>query len=91
MRALKILTIVMGVMIVVGVVALGVVMTQRLGGLAAGASVTVTLDEPVGTVIVGIAATTDRLAIQLRGGGPDRVVLIDPKTGKPAGAVRLAH
>lgn len=91
MRALKVLTIVMGVMIVVGVVALGVVMTQRLGGLAAGAGVAATLDEPAGTAIVGIAATADRVAIQLRGGGPDRVVLVDPKTGKPVGAIKLVH
>ena len=91
MRALKILTIVMGVMIVVGVVALGVVMTQRLGGLGAGAVMGATLDEPAGTSIAGIAATADRIAIQLRGGGPDRVVLVDSKTGKPVGTVKLAH
>ncbi|MBC7636049.1 MAG: hypothetical protein H7251_10650 [Acetobacteraceae bacterium] len=91
MRALKILTVVMGVMIIVGVVALGVVMTQRLGGSGAASAVSATLDEPTGTIIAGIAATADRIAIQLRGGGPDRVVLIDPKTGKPVGAVKLAH
>lgn len=91
MRALKILTVVMGVMIIVGVVALGVVMTQRLGGIGAASAVSATLDEPAGTTIAGIAATADRIAIQLRGGGPDRVVLIDPKTGKPVGAVKLAH
>jgi len=91
MRALKVLTVVMGVMIVVGVVALGVVMTQRLGGLAAGAGVSATLDEPAGTSIVTIAATADRIAVQLHGGGPDRVVLVDPKTGKPAGAIKLAQ
>ncbi len=91
MRALKILTVVMGVMIVVGVVALGVVMTQRLGGLAAGAGGSGTLDEPAGTAIAGIAATADRLAIHLRGGGPDRVVLVDPKTGKQVGEIKLAR
>jgi hypothetical protein len=91
MRALKILTVVMGVMIVVGVVALGVLMTQRLGSIGAGAGVSATLDEPAGTAIAGIAATADRIALQLRGGGPDRVVLIDPKTGKPVGAIKLAR
>jgi hypothetical protein len=91
MRALKILTVVMGVMIVVGVVALGVLMTQRLGSIGAAAGVSATLDEPAGTAIAGIAATADRIALQLRGGGPDRVVLIDPKTGKPVGAIKLAR
>ena len=91
MRALKILTVVMGVLIVVGVVALGVVMTQRLGSIGVGAGASATLDEPAGTSIAGIAATGDRIALQLRGGGPDRVVLIDPKTGKPVGAIKLAR
>ena len=91
MRALKILTVVMGVMIVVGVVALGVVMTQRLGTLGAGNLADAMLTEPPGTSIVGIAATAERIALQLRGGGPDRVVLIDAKTGKAVGRVSLAQ
>ena len=91
MRALKILTVVMGVMISVGVVALGVVMTQRLGGVGAASAVSATLDEPAGTTIAGIAATGDRIVVQLRGGGPDRVLVIDPKTGKLAGAIKLAQ
>ncbi len=86
MRGLKILTVVMAVLIVVGVVTLGVVMTRRLGGLVAGAADT-RLGEPDGTEIAGIAATADRVALQLRGGGPDRVVLVDAKTGKPVGRI----
>lgn len=91
MRALKILTVVMGVMIIVGVVALGVVMTQRLGGVGAASAASATLDEPAGTTIAGIAATADRIVVQLRGGGPDRVLVIDPKTGKLAGAIKLVQ
>lgn len=91
MRALKILTVVMGVMIVVGVVALGVIMTQRLGGLAAGTVADIALAEPDGTTIAGIAGTADRIAIQLRGGGADRVVLLDAKTGKKVGRVVLGN
>ena len=64
MRALKILTVVMGVMIVVGVVALGVIMTQRLGGLVAGGAADTVLAEPDGTVIAGIAGAADRIAIR---------------------------
>ena len=47
------------------------------------------LDEPVGTRIAGIAAVRDRLAVQLQGGGVDRVVLIDPATGAVAGRISL--
>ena len=79
----------MGVMIVVGVVALGVIMTQRLGGLVAGGPMETALAEPDGTSIAGIAGTADRIAIHLHGGGADRVVLIDTKTGKPVGRVVL--
>ena len=89
MRALKVLVVVMGVMIVVGVVALGVIMTQRLGGLVAGGAADTVLAEPDGTVIAGIAGAADRIAIHLHGGGADRVVLIDAKTGKPVGRVVL--
>jgi hypothetical protein len=49
------------------------------------------LEEPEGTRIAGIAAAQDRIAVQLRGGGPDRVVLVDPRALAPAGSVRLAH
>src|SRR5580692_9617322 len=94
MRALKIAVIIMGVLIVVGTTALIVVVVHRLASpapLAAAlpASVAATLDEPAGTRIAGIAAVRDRLAIQLQGGGTDRVVLIDPATGAVTGRISL--
>ena len=49
----------------------------------------VLLDEPAGTRIAGVAAAGDRVAIQLQGGGADRVVLVDPRTGAVAGHIRL--
>ena len=49
------------------------------------------LDEPTGTRIAGIAAVQDRLAVQLQGGGVDRVVLVDPRTGAMAGRISLAR
>ncbi len=87
MRALKIATVVMGVLIVLGTTGLLVALARR--GLPAGcprvpsqlrreAPLAVTLEEPEGTRIVGVTAVQDRLAVQLQGGGPDRVVLIDP-------------
>ena len=91
MRFLKVLVIVMGVLIVVATTVLVVLIARRIGGTGttAPASVAVVLDEPAGTRIVGIAAAGDRLAVQLQGGGPDRVVLVDPRTGAVVGRIGL--
>jgi hypothetical protein len=90
MRFLKVLTIVMAVAIVVGTTVLTVLIARRLGG-AGGlpAPVAMILEEPEGTRIAGIAAAGDRLAVQLQGGGPDRILLVDPRTGNVAGRVGL--
>jgi len=89
MRALKILTIVMGVLIVGGTATLGVLIARRLGS-AQGAPFSVRLDEPEGTRIAAMAGVQDRLALYLQGGGPDRVVLIDPHSGARAGRLVVA-
>jgi hypothetical protein len=96
MRALKIAVIVMGVLIVVGTTTLIVVVARRMTGpasLVAGLApaAAVVLDEPAGTRIAGIVAVRDRLALQLQGGGVDRVVLIDPVTGAVAGRISLVR
>jgi hypothetical protein len=101
MRALKIATIVMGVLIVAGTMALVIGVARRAGvvpvaGAPAGgvswpASAAVLLDEPAGTRIAGIVAVRDRLAVQLQGGGVDRVVLIDAATGTVAGRISLVR
>ncbi len=98
MRALKVLTIVMGVMIVAGTGVLIAVIAHRVvspappdAPAAGGAPLAVLLDEPAGTRITGIAAAGDRLAVQLQGGGPDRVVLLDPRSGTVTGRIALAH
>ena len=92
MQALKVLVVVMGVMIVAGVVALGVVMTQRLSDASrSGPMQPAVLDEPAGTRISGAAALADRVVIQLQGGGPDRVVVVDLRSGKVVGQVGLAR
>jgi hypothetical protein len=90
MQALKALTIVMGVLILGGTAVLGVVLARRMGGGSV-APVSVLLDEPAGTRIAGIAGAGDRLAVQLQGGGQDRLVLIDPHTGAATGRVALAR
>ena len=93
MRALKILTTVMGVMIVVAVVILGVTILRRINGPGAGPALATqaVLNEPDGTRIVGIAGMQDRLAVQLQGGGADRVLFLDPRTGQVLGRAALAH
>jgi hypothetical protein len=89
MRFLKIVTIVMAVLIVVGTTVLLVVIARRIGAPAVPASVAVLLDEPAGTRIAGIASAGDRLAVRLEGGGADRVVLLDARTGAVAGRIGL--
>jgi hypothetical protein len=126
MRALKALTVIMGVMILAGTAVLVAVIFHRAtsptatsptatsptvtsltatGPTATGPTATgpgapaalagpipaVVLDEPAGTHIAGMAATQDRIALQLQGGGTDRVVLVDPRTGNLTGSVRLAR
>ena len=110
MRALKIATIVMGVLIVIGTIGLIVGLARRTSAPAVAiatvpagsaspspalaplpAFTSVVMDEPAGTRIAGIVALRDRLAIQLAGGGIDRVVLIDPATGTIAGRISLAR
>lgn len=100
MRALKIATIVMGVLIVLGTTGLIIGVARHASPTAPTAVlpasglptfVSGVLDEPVGTHIAGIVAVRERLAVQLQGGGADRIVLIDPATGAVAGRISLAR
>lgn len=90
MRLLKAITVGMGLLIVVATTVLVVVIANRLGGAGrASTPIALVLDEPSGTRIAGIAGAGDRLAALLQGGGADRIVLIDPRTGAVAGRVEL--
>ena len=97
MRALKIAVIVMGVLIVGGTIALVIAVARRSAApvvpvaVSIPASMAAVLDEPDGPRIAGIVAVQDRLALQLQGGGTDRVVLVDPRTGAVAGRISLAR
>jgi hypothetical protein len=96
LRLLKIAVVVMGVLIIGGTTTLVVLVATRSAGLMATSGglppvVTAVLEEPEGSRIAGIAALADRLAVQVQGGGADRVLLIDPKTGAVAGRISLAH
>lgn len=92
MRALTILTVAMGVLILLGTAGLVAVIIHRSTtptAPAAPAPVALDLNQPAGTRIAGIAATQDRLAIELQGGGPDRVVLVDPHQGTIVGRIAV--
>jgi hypothetical protein len=90
LAALKVAVAVMSVLIVVGVVVLAVTVARRLSGPRAVAG-PLALDEPAGTALEGVALAGDRMAVRLRGGGPDRVVVIDLRDGRVAARVGLAR
>ncbi len=99
MQALRILVVVMGVMIVGGMVTLVVLLAQKMGGPPVGGTVggtvavagSATLDEPAGTQIVAAVPAGDAVALHLRGGGPDRVVMVEARTGRVLGRIALAR
>ena len=74
-----------------GVAVIAVTIASRLSGPTAPASAALLLDEPAGTRIAQVAALPDRLVLLLQGGGPDRVVMVDPRNGRPAGRISLAR
>lgn len=90
MRGLMVAVVAMGVLIVVGVVVLGVALVGRMSG-GGSPIASVLLDEPIGTRVAAVSLSPDRLAVQLQGGGPDRVVLVDTKAGRVLGRVGLAR
>jgi len=89
MRGLKILVIGMGVVIVLGTITLAALIVRRLSTAAPaeGAAISVGLGQPPGTRILGIAATQDRLAVHVGHEGSERVLLLDPRTGRVSGEV----
>lgn len=91
MRALKALTIGMGILILVGTTVLIAVIFHRATAPREEKPLALVLHEPAGTRIAGIAATQDRLALSLAGGGADRVVLVNPLSGAVVGRITLAH
>ena len=102
MRGLMAAVIGMGILIVAGVTVLVVVMVQRMSSppppnasvvaaIPGVVPVTNLSDEPVGTRIAAITLAGDRLALQLAGGGPDRVVVLDARTGRVLARTGLAR
>lgn len=91
MRALKVAVVLMGVLIVAGVTTIAIVITQRALAPPPPLAGPAVLDEPAGTRIAGMAALPDRVVLQLQGGGPDRVVAVDVRTGRVSAVAGLAR
>ena len=97
MRVLQAVVIVMGVLILGGTAAVIGIIVHRAGAprppvLAhPGVAAPVVLDEPAGTRIATASAADERLVLQLAGGGPDRVVVLDLRGGAVLARVALAR
>ncbi len=95
MRALKILVVVMGVMILIGVATLLVVIAGRVsrGGPATASSqpfAAVPIELPSGARIETMSVATDRLVIDLvLPDGNRQLVIIDLATGRILGTIPL--
>jgi len=88
MRLLKFLVIAMGVLIVDGTVALVVLIVQRSGGGRRTAPLpAMSLDLPAGSRILGIAGAGDHLGVHVQRPDGDRILLLDPRTGRVVGEV----
>jgi hypothetical protein len=91
MGMIKVLAVLMGVLIIIGTTVVVVTIIKRATSASSVTKIALVLDEPTGTRIGGIAALSDRLAVLLQGVGPDRIVLVDPRTGAAAGTIALAR
>lgn len=89
--ALKWLVGVMGVLIVAGTVTLVVLIVQRFGSAAAPAQTAeVVLRQPAGSRIGGIAtAEGGHVAVWVVRPDGDRVLVVDPRSGRTSADIRL--
>jgi hypothetical protein len=89
-RALTILVAVMGVLIVAGTVALAVVIVQRLGGGVDSPVLAGSLGQPEGSRIGGIASAEGRVAVWVVRPDGERVLLLDGRSGRVVGELRVS-
>jgi hypothetical protein len=84
----------MGVLIIAATVALVVLIIQRAGGAAGGAagvSTDLALRQPAGSRIGQIAVLDGRLAVWVTRPDGDRILLLDGRTGRQTGEIRLGE
>lgn len=98
LTVLKAITVGMGFLIVGGLVVLGYGAMEQAGKLkidkpaVAGSEAakpfgTLELNEPAGTEILEVAASDRKLYLRLKGGGPDRVLVLDGQSYSVLGAI----
>ena len=78
----------MGVLIVAGTATLLTLIVRRVTPAAVVAK-PLHLDEPTGTGIAGATLSGDRVVVSLRGGGPDRIVVLDLASGRVLARIGL--
>jgi hypothetical protein len=91
-RPLLIAVIAMGVLIVLVTTVVVVKLVRDV--VAAPASVTLTttmLHQPAGSHIVTMTTVDGRLGLLINGGGPDRILFVDPGTGQVDGQLMLGQ
>ena len=91
MRNMLVLVVVLGILLIAGTGAVFTTILHRAGRAAGPRIVGAVLDEPAGTHIVAAAGFGDGIAVTLQGGGPDRVVIVNPATGQATDAAKLAR
>ena len=91
MRALKVLVVAMGVLIIGGTATLLTMLVQRTTMAGGGARVELGLGQPEGARIAGIAATEGGLAIWVARPDGDRVLVVDGKRNRVSGEIRLGQ
>ncbi len=92
MRGLIVAVVAMGVLILVATAGMIALVVHRATAPRAPARepLPVVLHEPAGTRIARSQAAGDRLVLQLTGGGPDRVLVLNLRDGAVVARVSLA-
>lgn len=88
LRVLKVAVIAMGVLIVAGVATLATLIAGRVAP-SRGHVRDVRLGEPSGTGVANATLSGDRVLLVLRGGGPDRIVVLDSASGQVLARIGL--
>ena len=82
----------MGVLIVAGTVGLAVLIVQRLGAENQGAGFNARhLGQPTGTRILSVAGSEGRLVVLVARPDGERLLLVDPRSGRVVGELRATE
>jgi hypothetical protein len=91
-KPLLIAVIAMGVLILLVTTVVIVKLVKDVVTAPASVSLTTSmLRQPPGSHIVTITTVGGRLGVLLNGGGPDRILFVDPDTGRVAGQLMLGQ